>query len=57
MYMPNGLIEFIQHPRGLHYLELNKTSTAQMLMMMTIKENIEGYTKQYVDGAIKAQHL
>ena len=57
MHMPNGENEFIRHPRGLHYLDLKKTLNAHMLMAMTIKQNIEVYSKQVVDGAIKAQCL
>ena len=57
MHIPNGEVKYIRHPRGLHYLNLNKTSNAHMLMAMTIKENIEGYIKWAVDGAIKARCL
>ena len=57
VHIPNREVEFIKHPRGLHYLDLNKPSNAQIRMATTINENIEGYTKQAVDGTIKAQHL
>ena len=57
MHTPYGEVEFIRHPRGLYYLDLNKTSNAHMLMVMTIKENIKRYTKQAVDGAVKARCL
>ena len=52
VHMSNGTIKFIQHPRGLHYLDLNKTLNAHILMMI-VNENIEGYTKQAIDGAMK----
>ena len=55
IHTPKRNIKFIQHPCGLHYLDLTKTPFLHILMVMTMKENYEGYTKNQIDGAIRTR--
>ena len=56
VHTTQGIVAFIPHKSGLHYLDLNDNEEVATAMVMMIKENFEGYTKKQVEGAIKA-HL
>ena len=54
VHTPKGTMEFIHHPRGLHYMDLIKTNHAEVLLAMTVEEWCEVYTKQQVASASNA---
>ena len=45
------------HESGLHYLDLKEKQEAGVVLVTTIRDNFEGYTKKQVEGAIKAQRF
>ena len=55
--MEKGKTEFIPHPKGLRYLDLEKFDDLQMLMAITVEENHEGCTKHDVRKAKEAWRL
>ena len=54
VHTKDGVVEFIPHESGLHYLDLKDQQESGVALVTTIKNNIEGYTKHEVEGAIKA---
>ena len=52
-----GIVEIIPHKSGLHYLDLPDNKEAGVALVITIRENFEGFMKKQVEGAIKAHHL
>ena len=57
MHTSQGIIEFIPHESGRHYLDLKDKEEEGTILVTTIRENFEGYTKKQVEGAIKACHF
>ena len=54
MHTDSGIVEFIPHNSGLHYLELKDNEEAGVTLVATVRENFEEYTRKEVEGAIKA---
>ena len=52
-----GVVEFMPHKSGLHYLDLKKNEEAGIAFVTTVRDNFEGYSKKQVKGAIEAHHL
>ena len=44
-----GIVEYIPHTSGLHYLDL-KDDDADIALFTMIRENVEGYTKSKLKG-------
>ena len=57
VHTKEGLVEFMLHESGLHYLDLKDQHESGVTLVTTIRDNFEGYTKHEVEGAIKAQEL
>ena len=53
VHTPNGQMEFICHPRVLHYLNPTIPEKAEIIMAMTLQEKLEGYTKRPIEDAKK----
>ena len=49
-----GVVEFVPHKSGMHYLDLNEKQEAGVVLVAMIRDNFKGYTKKQVEGAIKA---
>ena len=49
-----GVVEFMPHENGLHYLDLKKNEKAGIVLIAMVRENFKGYTKKQVKGAIEA---
>ena len=54
VHTSQGVVEFIPHKSGLHYLDLKNNEEDGTALVTTIKENFERFTKKQVEGAIKA---
>ena len=54
MHTKDGLIEFVPHENGLHYLDLKDQHKSGVALVTTIRDNFKGYTKHEVEGAVKA---
>ena len=57
VHEPEGRIEFICHPWRLNYLDLSNSKNVGIMLPMTVKEPLNGYSKAQIEGAIKACHL
>ena len=55
--MTQGVVEFIPHESGLHYLDMKEKEETGIAHVTMIRENFEGYTKKQVEGTIEAHHL
>ena len=44
MHISKGKMEFIPHPNGLHYLDLDQCDNVDLMMAMTMQDNY-GYMK------------
>jgi hypothetical protein len=49
-----GIVEFIPSSRGLHYHDISDpSSNVELMLVNTVRENFEGYTRQDVERARK----
>ena len=53
VHTPNGKIEFVCHPWGLHYLNMSKPHSAEVIVAMMLQEQFKGYTKRQIKDAKK----
>ena len=54
MQTKDGLVEFVPHESGLHYLNLKDQHKSGVTLVTMIRNNFEWYTKHEVEGAVKA---
>ena len=52
-----GKMEFIVHPKGVYYLDLNKCNSTELLTTTKIQENCEGHTKYEIENVIEERRL
>jgi hypothetical protein len=58
VHTDGGIVEFKPSSCGLHYHDVSDTSSNMELMLVnTVRENFEGYTRQDVKRAREAQHI
>ena len=57
MHTNQGVVEFMPHESGLHYLDIKENEEAGIALVTMSRVNSEGYTKRQVEGAIEACHL
>ena len=55
--MKNGIIKFIPHANGLHYLEMNPKEESAVTLVTRIQDNLKGFPKKEIEGAKKAQEF
>ena len=54
VHTDQGIVEFIPHESGLHYLDLKGNEEAGVALVTTTRENFKGFMKKQVEGSIKA---
>ena len=54
VHTKKGIAKFIPHPKGYHYLDLEKCDELGLLMIMTVEENCKGHNKHEVRKAEEA---
>ena len=54
VFTKEGVAEFIPHDTGLHCLDLKAQHESGVALIMTIRNNVEHYTKQEMEGAVGA---
>ena len=57
VHLNRGQLEFVPHPKGLHYLDLEKCKDVEMMMASTIRYNYEEHSKNESRKTIKARKL
>ena len=57
VHTSQGVVEFIPHESGLHYLDLKDIEEDGVVLVTFIRENFEGFMKKQVEEAIKAHHF
>jgi hypothetical protein len=58
VHTPGGVVEFKSSPRGLHYLNLaDEDSKIEYMLVNTVRENFEGFTKHEIEKATEAGRL
>ena len=54
VHITQRVLEFMPYESGPHYLDLKENEEAVIALVMTIRETFEGYTREQVEGTIKA---
>ena len=57
VHTPGGIIEFLPHSHGQHYLGLKSVTNKEMILVITVQESYEGFTKTEVQLAMAARQL
>ncbi len=58
VHIPGGVVEFKSSLRGLHYLDpTDKGSKVEWMLVNTVQENFEGFTRRKVEKANEVQRL
>jgi hypothetical protein len=58
VHTDGGFMEFKPSHRRLHYHDIsNPSSNVELMLINTVRENFEGYTRQDVKGAREAQRI
>ena len=55
VHTSQGVMEFMPHESGLHYLDLKEKEEAGVALVTMIGDNFEGYMKKQVEGTIDAR--
>ena len=45
MSRPGGIVQFKPHKNGLHYLDMNPDEGSVITLVMTVRDNVVGFTK------------
>ena len=56
-HTPEGKVEFMCPPQGIHHLDLSQPKKVVLMLAMALQEQFEGYTKTQIDGIAKARCL
>ena len=58
VHTTGGVVEFKPSPRGLHYLDrADEDSKIEYMLVNTVRENFEGFTKHEIEKATEARRL
>ncbi len=58
VHTDEGIVEFKPSARGLHYQDVSDPeSNIELMLVKTVRENFEGYTRHKVERAREARHI